>query len=148
MTVFLETNKKLHLCENGMIVCPIHPQHLSMSNYPVTTLRDYYPIEYSHMMHRLKEGMGKGDVLLSDSNGDEVIVWVCFHNAYNVAYKMDWIEEAIKTMSKMRLHDRDTIYFPGLGYYEEDGVDQEEVLKMVHNGLSDGIFNVKFLTHY
>ncbi len=148
MAVFLETNKSLHLCENGLIVCPIHPQPQSMSNYPVTTIRDYYPIEYSSMMHRLKEGVGQGDVIVSDTNGSEVIVWACFHNAYNVAYKLDWVRDAVEVMSDMRLQDRDTIYFPGLGYYEEDGIDQEDVLKIVHDGLSDGIFNVKFLTHY
>ena len=48
----------------------------------------------------------------------------------------------------MRLHDKGTIYFPGLGYYLEDGIDQEDVLKLVHDYLSDGQYSVRFLSHY
>ena len=148
MAVFVETNKKLHLCQDGIIVCPIHPQSDSMSNYPITTIRDYYPLEYSHMMHYVKEGIGMGDIIHSDLNDSQSIVWGCFHNAYNVAYKLDWIEAALKSMLKMRLHDKSTIYFPGIGYYEEDGLDQEDVLKLVYKYLQKGRFNVSFLTHY
>ena len=96
MAIFVETNKKLHLCTDGIVVCPIHPQIDSMSNYPITSIRDYYPLEYSHMMHIVKEGVGKGDVIYSDIDGHQKILWVCCHNAYNVAYKLDWIEDGLK----------------------------------------------------
>mgnify|MGYP004413236293 FL=1 len=148
MSVFVETNKKLHLCEDGIIFCPIHPQSESMSNYPITSIRNYYPIEYSHMMRYVKDGIGKGDVVYSDIGDNEKIVWGCCHNAYNVSYKLDWIESALKGMRKMRLHDKGTIYFPGLGYYLEDGIDQEDVLKLVYDYLSDGQYSVRFLSHY
>ena len=148
LAIFVETNKKLHLCTDGIVVCPIHPQIDSMSNYPITSIRDYYPLEYSHMMHIVKEGVGKGDVIYSDIDGHQKILWVCCDNAYNVAYKLDWIEDGLKSMAAMKLTDKGTVYFPGIGYYQEDGVDQESVLKLVYKYLNNGRFNVSFLTHY
>tara|TARA_B100001564_G_scaffold351380_1_gene357133 strand:- start:924 stop:1226 length:303 start_codon:yes stop_codon:yes gene_type:complete len=100
------------------------------------------------MMRYVREGIDKGDIIYSDIGDDQKIVWGCCHNAYNVSYKLEWIESALKSISKMRLQDKGTIFFPGLGYYSEDGIDQEEVLKLVHDYLGDGRYNVRFLSHY
>ncbi len=146
--MYVETNRKLHLCEDGVIVCPIHPQIDSMSNYPITTIRQYYPVEYSHMMHRLKEGIGKGDIIYSDIGEKQPILWACCHNAYNVSYKLEWVEKALKNIEHSRIHDKKRIFFPGLGFYQEDGIEQEDVLRLVYDYLNDGKYNIHFLTHY
>ena len=149
MSVLLHTNTKMSLCEDGLLICPISCQPMMMVNYPIPDFRKMDPISYGHMMGKVvKDGIKQGQLIFSDSNTSEKILWFPMHKAYNVHYKLDWIEDGLKTMAKNRLHDKYEINFPAIGYYEEDGVSQEDVLELVIEYLSDGKFDVKYITHY
>ena len=95
-----------------------------------------------------EKGVKEGQLILSDSNTDTPILWFPMHKLYNTRYRIDWIESGLETMAKYRLHDKYPIYFPGIGYYEEDGLVQEDVLELVQKHLSDGKKDVLFVTHY
>lgn len=149
MPVLLYTNTPINLCEDGLIVCPICTQLRMMVNYPITEFRKHDVISFGHMMGVVEEkGIKKGQLIFSDSNSSENVLWFPMHGAYNVKYKIDWIESGLKTMAKNRLHDKFPIYFPAIGYYEEDGLEQKDVLKLVQKYLSDGKKDVMFVTHY
>ena len=93
-------------------------------------------------------GITEGQLVLSETNTDEPILWFPMHKLYNTRYRIDWIESGLKTLAEYRLHDKYPIYFPAIGYYDEDGLVQEDVLELVQKYLSDGKENVIFVTHY
>lgn len=149
MSVLLYTNTKINLCENGIIVCPICTQLKYMSNYPITTFRKTDVVAYGHLLGFVEEnGVEQGQLIFSDSNTSEPILWFPMHKLYNTKYRLDWIESGLQTLASYRLHDRHEIYFPAIGYYEEDGLVQEDVLELVQKYLSDGKKDVYFVTHY
>jgi hypothetical protein len=149
VAVLLYTNMPIALCENGVIVCPICTQLKMMTNYPITEFRKTDVIAYGHMMGVIEEnGVDKGQLIFSNSNTDEPILWFPMHKLYNTRYKLDWIESGLETIAKYRFHDKYRIYFPAIGYYEEDGLVQEDVLELVQKHLSDGKEDVIFVTHY
>ena len=90
----------------------------------------------------------QGQLIYSDSNTNEPILWFPMHKLYNTKYRLDWIESGLQTLASYRLHDKHEIYFPAIGYYEEDGLVQEDVLELVQKYLSDGKKDVYFVTHY
>ena len=86
--------------------------------------------------------------IYSDSNTKEPVLWFPMHKLYNTKYRLDWIESGLQTLASYRLHDKYRIYFPAIGYYDEDGLVQEDVLHLVQKYLSDGKEDVYFVTHY
>ncbi len=149
MSVLLYTNTPITLCEKGVIICPICTQLKMMVNYPITEFRKGETIAYGHMMGVVEEkGVEEGQLILSDSNTDSPILWFPMHKLYNTRYRLDWIESGLETIAKYRLHDKYPIYFPAIGYYEEDGLVQEDVLELVQKHISDGEKDVMFVTHY
>lgn len=149
MAVLLYTNTPLTMCEKGIIVCPICTQLKMMVNYPINEVRKIDIIAYSHLMGFIEEnGIEEGQLVLSETNTDEPILWFPMHKLYNTRYRIDWIESGLKTLAEYRLHDKYPIYFPAIGYYDEDGLVQEDVLELVQKYLHDGKEDVIFVTHY
>jgi len=149
MAVLLYTNTTINLCENGVLVCPICTQLKCMNNYPISEFRKTDVVAYGHMMGFVEDsGVKQGQLIYSDSNTTEPVLWFPMHKLYNTKYRLDWIESGLKTLAKYRLHDVHEIYFPAIGHYEEDGLVQEDVLQLVQKYLSDGKKDVYFVTHY
>ncbi len=149
MAVLLYTNTSLTMCEDGIIICPICTQLKMMINYPISDVKKMDAMAYGHIMGYLeRHGIKEGQLVLSDTNTDEPILWFPMHKLYNTRYRLDWIESGLETLAEYRLHDRHALYFPAIGYYEEDGLVQEDVLELVQKHLSDGEKDVMFVTHY
>ena len=149
MAILLYTNTPITLCDDGVVICPICTQLKMMTNYPIPDFRKFDVIAYGHLMGIVEEkGVEQGQLILSDTNTNAPVLWFPMHKLYNTHYKLDWIESGLETIAKYRLHDRYPIYFPAIGYYEEDGVSQQTVLKLVQKHLSDGDKDVMFVTHY
>ena len=149
MSVLLYTNTKINLCEDGIIVCPVCTQYRYMSNYPISEFKKSDLIAYGHLLGFVEEnGIKEGQLIFSDSNTKEPILWFPMHKLYNTKYRLDWIESGLQTLASYRLHDKHRIYFPAIGYYDEDGSVQEDVLHLVQKYLSDGKKDVYFVTHY
>ena len=76
MSILLHTNTKMTLCEDGLLVCPISCQPMMMVNYPIPDFRKMDPISYGHMMGKVvNNGIKKGQLIFSDSNTSEKILW-------------------------------------------------------------------------
>jgi hypothetical protein len=149
MAVLLYTNTPLSMCEKGIIVCPICTQLKMMVNYPIPEIKKMDVMAYGHMMRFVEEnGIEEGQLILSETNTEEPVIWFPMHKLYNTRFRIDWIESGLQTMSEHRIHDKYPIYFPAIGYYEEDGLVQEDVLELVQKYLSDGEKDVMFVTHY
>jgi hypothetical protein len=149
MAVLLYTNTSLIMCEEGIIVCPICTQLKMMVNYPINEVRKIDVLAYSHLMGFIEEnGIEEGQLVLSETNTDEPILWFPMHKMYNTRYRIDWIESGLKTLSEHRLHDKYPIYFPAIGYYDSDRIDVKLVHKAVKKYLGDGLKPVDFVLNY
>lgn len=149
MSVYLLTNTSIRQCLDGILCVPIHTQLNNMHTYPYCDLREKYVLECSHYRRVIKDGRPEmGELLYSDANKDEKILWMICHTSNASYYKLKNIEKCVIKIAKNRLHDYHDLYFPLIGYYKEDGVEQKEVLRIVLKHLSDGKKRVICLTHY
>jgi len=115
------------------------------TEHPIREIRVMFPFEYRHFRehcederreHESEVLLGRGKFLLSDF-GDQKICWMTVQNRHENYFQFEWIAEVIQSIADAELHLKYDIAFPGLGYYDEDGVDQAEVLKMAYNAFSD-----------
>ena len=115
------------------------------TEHPIKEIRSMFPFEYRHFrehcederrQHESEVLLGKGKFLLSDF-GDQKICWMTVQNRHNNYFQMDWIEAVVRSIADAKLHVKYDMAFPGLGYYDEDGVDQQKVLKMVYSAFND-----------
>jgi hypothetical protein len=58
-------------------------------------------------------------------------------NRHNNYFQEAWVEEVIDAMAEAGLHKKYDMAFPGLGYYDEDGLDSKVTLKQVYKAFSD-----------
>ena len=80
--------------------------------------------------------LGRGKFLLSDF-GDQKICWMTVQNRHNNYFQLEWLEEVMDAMAKADLHKEYDMAFPGLGYYDEDGLDVNDTLKLVYEKFHD-----------
>jgi hypothetical protein len=104
-----------------------------------------FPFAYRHFRehcederraHDSKVLLGRGKFLLSDFD-DQKICWMTVHNRHENYFQIEWIAEVVQSIAEAGLHLEYDMAFPALGFYADDGVDQEKVLKMVYNAFSD-----------
>ena len=134
---------KLAYSERTLICVPC--AKFRATEHPIREIRVMFPLEYRHFRehcederrkHESEVLLGRGKFLLSDF-GDQKICWMTVQNRHNNYFQIDWIEEVIEAIARADLHKKYDMAFPGLGYYEEDGIDTKEVLKMVYNAFND-----------
>jgi hypothetical protein len=69
-------------------------------------------------------------------------------NRHNNYFQLEWLEEVVDAMVKAGLHKKYDMAFPGLGYYDEDGLDLGDTLRLVHDKFSGSSklldFHVKY----
>lgn len=110
------------------------------TEHPIREVRSLYPIEYRHFREHCEDErrehdspilLGRGKFLLSDF-GEQKICWMTVQNRHNNYFQLEWLEEVVDAMAKAGLHNKYDMAFPGLGYYDEDGLDLEDTLRLVH----------------
>ena len=142
-------NKPIRTSERGVIVCPVCLDKNNLHNHPIPDFRKDFLVSYSHFRGTIERGdMSRGKILLSDCREGSIICWFPVHKLYNTYYKLDWIEEAILQMKEAGIHYKYDIAFPGLGSYEDDGVDVKEVLKIIQKHFSDTDKDIDFHLNY
>ncbi len=131
-----------------LLVCPIATNWKSF-NHPIPVVRNMFPIAYSFYRRRLEvdRPLDIGGIILSDHD-EKPVCWITVHKAHNTKYKLDYIEESIKEMAALNLHKKYNIAFPALGYYEEDGVDKDDVQSLLELYFSDTDNKVLFVLDY
>lgn len=133
----------------------ILPMHARTMQKPLTLHRSMqdlcfndYPHAYSLYKYREQDGLSRGDFFLLDRI-DGVDVGVLIARG-DIRRKFDLyaIVKGLRQMRELDLHNKYSISFPALGYYEEDGIDAKNVYDMVKKFLGDGAKTVYFVMNY
>ena len=131
-----------------LIVCPIACRR-RCSLHPIPDVRAVAMAAYSHFRRRVdaKIPFEPGEILVSRFD-DYHVCWAALQNAYNTLCKVSYIEIALQEIVKAKLHLEYDIAFPALGYYEEDRIDEDDVLELVQKYLGDSPNKVHFVRKY
>ena len=109
------------------------------TEHPIREIRSMFPMEYRHFREHCEDErrehdsevlLGRGKFLLSDF-GEQKICWMTVQNRHNNYFQYEWLDEVLDAIVEAKLHHKYDIAFPGLGYYDEDGLDMADTLKMV-----------------
>lgn len=115
------------------------------TEHPIREIRTMFPMEYRHFREHCEDErrqhdspvlLGRGKFLLSDF-GEQKICWMTVQNRHNNYFQEAWLEEVIDAMAEAELHKKYDMAFPGLGHYDEDGLDLKDTLKQVYEAFSD-----------
>lgn len=126
------------------------------TEHPIREVRTMFPFEYRHFRehcederreHESEVLLGRGKFLLSDF-GDQKICWMTVQNRHNNYFQYEWLEEVMDAIAKAGLHKEYDMAFPALGYYDEDGLDMEDTLKMVYRKFRDSDKQLDFHLGY
>tara|TARA_B100001250_G_C19812474_1_gene796401 strand:- start:2326 stop:2787 length:462 start_codon:yes stop_codon:yes gene_type:complete len=126
------------------------------TEHPIREIRSMFPMEYRHFREHCEDErrehdsavlLGRGKFLLSDF-GDQKICWMTVQNRHNNYFQEGWVAEVIDAIADAGLHKKYDMAFPGLGYYEEDGLDLENVLKSVYRAFNDSNKQLDFHVRY
>ena len=130
-------HSKIAYSERTLICVPC--AKFRATEHPIREVRTMFPIEYRHFRehcederreHESEVLLGRGKFLLSDF-GEQKICWMTVQNRHNNYFQYEWLEEVLDAMAEAKLHHDYDMAFPGLGYYDEDGLDMADTLKMV-----------------
>ena len=126
------------------------------TEHPIREIRTLFPFEYRHFREHCEDErrnhdspvlLGRGKFLLSDF-GDQKICWMTVQNRHNNYFQIEWLEEVLVAIVKSGLHNEYDMAFPGLGHYDEDGLDPKEVLELVYETFKDSKKQLDFHTAY
>ena len=130
-------HSKIAYSERTLICVPC--AKFRATEHPIREVRTMFPIEYRHFREHCEDErrehdsevlLGRGKFLLSDF-GEQKICWMTVQNRHNNYFQYEWLEEVLDAMVEAKLHHKYDMAFPGLGYYDEDGLDMADTLKMV-----------------
>jgi|TARA_B100000131_G_scaffold322766_1_gene377980 hypothetical protein len=130
-------HSKIAYSERTLICVPC--AKFRATEHPIREVRAMFPIEYRHFREHCEDErrehdsevlLGRGKFLLSDF-GEQKICWMTVQNRHNNYFQYEWLEEVLDAMVEAKLHHKYDMAFPGLGYYDEDGLDMADTLKMV-----------------
>lgn len=116
------------------------------TEHPIREVRTMFPMAYAHFRAHAQDYrreikpdfiLGRGKILFSDFDKQK-ICWMPVQNRHENYFQIEWISDAIDEIVKQGLHEKFDLAFPALGYYDEDGVEMDDVLKMVYTSLFTG----------
>ena len=107
-----------------------------------------YPSAYSYFKYAEADGLERGDFLLFERTDTTNVGVMIARGDIRRKFDLYAITKALRRMADLDLHNKYSIAFPALGFYENDGIDVKNVYKMVKRFLGEGKKPVYFVLNY
>ena len=152
MPIKIESTLNMRELNADVTVLPMHAKTMQKLLTLHRSLQDLcfidYPMAYSFFKYKEEDGLERGDFILLDRIGTERVGVMIARGDIRRKFDLYAITKALRTMQEMDLHNKYTIAFPALGYYEEDKIEIKNVFKMVKKFLGEGSKTVYFVLNY
>lgn len=152
MPIQIESHLNMRELNAELTILPLHAKAM---NKPLTLHRSFrdlclidYPHAYSYYKYKEQDGLERGDFIFLDRIDSTKVGIMIARGDIRRKFDLYAIAKALRSIREMDLHNKYSIAFPALGYYEEDKIDIKRVFKMVEKFLGDGDKSVYFVLNY
>lgn len=143
-------NLPYHHANRDIICLPFHGELATFTwNYPMKEFLRVAPLAISDAYNYVRDGEGElGDIFISAFNNEPKILWFYSHNYADKNYRLETIESALEKIREQSIPWEHSLAFPCLGYYKEDGIEQEDVINLLNKHLGDAPMMIDLFVNY
>ena len=143
-------NLPYHHANRDIICLPFHGELMTFTwNYPMKEFLKIAPLAVSDAYNFVKDEKGElGDIFISEFHNEPKILWFYSHNYGDKNYRLETIEAALENIREQSIPWEHSMAFPCLGYYQEDGINQTDVISLVNEHLGDAPMTIDLFVNY